>query len=129
MHWYVTVLKRYTQFSGRASRAEFWWFTLVHTLVAFVLLSIDINMGNLFALTKDGNLVRLSGAMTEIADNPDVIQIFGKLFMAYLLITMLPNLTVSVRRLHDSGKSGWFMLLGLVPFIGLLHYRTICLTQ
>lgn len=120
MNWYFIVLKRYTQFSDRASRAEFWWFTLIHTMIAFLLLSIDINMGNIFAITKDGNIIQLSGSMAEVANNPDVIQVFGKLFMGYLIITMLPNLAVSIRRLHDTGKSGWLILVSLIPAIGLL---------
>ena len=84
-----TVLNKYTDFSGRARRSEYWFWTLAIGLtyiVAFILIAIA---------------------------KPLVIV----LILAYLA-AIVPSLAVSVRRLHDTGRSGWFLLIGLIPFVG-----------
>ncbi len=81
----ITCLTKYVDFDGRASRSEFWWFTLACFLVAFV-----------------------------------IGLIAGPLGMIVSLATLLPSLAVAVRRLHDIGKSGWWILIGLIPLIGWL---------
>jgi len=88
LHWYTDVLKRYTEFSGRASRQEFWMFTLFNVIV-YVLVSIV------------GNIIHL----------PFLIGIYG-------LAVLLPSLAVEIRRLHDTDRSGWWIFIGLVPAIG-----------
>ncbi len=95
MHYYVDVLKRYTQFAGRASRTEFWMFTLFNFFV-FLLMQF---IGGLLALLTHVN-------------------VFMFLSMVYLLAVFLPSLTLTVRRLHDSGHSGWWALVGFIPMIG-----------
>jgi len=91
MEWYLKVLKQhYADFNGRARRQEYWMFTLVNIIVAIVLA----------ALTKVSGL-------------------FSILYTIYALGTLLPSLAVCARRLHDVGKSGWFMLLSLIPIVGL----------
>lgn len=85
------VLERYAQFEGRAGRAEFWWFVLANLLVQVVL---NILMG--------------------IAD------IFFILALLYGLAVLIPSLAVAIRRLHDTGKSGWFLLIGLIPIVGFI---------
>ena len=87
MHWYLDVLKKYTAFGGRARRQEYWMFVLFHVIVAVVLLVAE-----------------------TMAGGP------GILYALYLIGTILPSLAVSVRRLHDTGRSGWWLLLSLVPF-------------
>ncbi|OZM56446.1 hypothetical protein CIB95_11770 [Lottiidibacillus patelloidae] len=89
MEWYLKVLKNYVNFSGRARRKEYWMFVLFNMIVAFVLGFID---GILFEVGLLGNL--------------------------YLLAVLLPSLAVSVRRLHDTGRSGWWLLISLIPLIG-----------
>lgn len=89
MNWYLEVLKKYATFTGRARRKEYWMFGLFHIIV-FVLLAL-----------LDGFL------QTE-----------GIITMIYLLATFLPSFAVSVRRLHDTGRSGWWMLINIVPMIG-----------
>jgi len=91
-----SCFSKYVTFSGRALRSEFWFFTL------FVVL------GSLVAATLDAVLFGVRGE----AGGP-VSLIFG-------LGILLPNLAVSVRRLHDTGRSGWFILLGLIPLIGII---------
>ncbi|HSG31486.1 MAG TPA: DUF805 domain-containing protein [Thermodesulfobacteriota bacterium] len=101
MNWYIEVLKKYAVFGGRARRKEYWIFSLIHIIVCFVLTFIDSQLG----LLKD--------------EGPGVI---GGL---YILATLIPNIAVSIRRVHDVGKSGWWLLILFVPFIGgilLLYY-------
>ena len=97
MDWFITVLKRYAVFSGRAGRPEYWFFTLIWLVIAIVLSFID---GILGTPGMTGGIGLLSG-------------IFG-------LALFLPALAVTVRRLHDSDRNGWWCLFSLVPFVGAL---------
>ncbi len=83
-----TVLTKYAVFSGRARRSEYWWFTLFSVIVSIIFSIIDRAIGN---------------------------PILGLLVSLALL---LPSLGVSVRRLHDTGRSGWWIFIGLIPLIG-----------
>lgn len=89
-------LKRYAQFSGRSSRREYWTFTLcvfACNLVAYTILSIGLAM-----------------------DSSVLAGIGGILYVAISLASLIPSLAVAARRLHDTDRSGWFMLISLVPF-------------
>ena len=95
----------YCVFTGRASRSEYWWFSLLCTVVVLI----------------------LGGpSMVKVISNPgadSVTAIFtdGGMSIAlsiWTLITVLPSLGLTFRRLHDSGKSGWWILINLVPFVG-----------
>lgn len=90
MHWYLDVLKQYAVFGGRARRTEYWMFALVNLVVSIVLLFVGRAIG------------------------------FDYLQSVYALAVLLPTLGVSVRRLHDTGRSGWWLLIGLVPVIGAI---------
>jgi uncharacterized membrane protein YhaH (DUF805 family) len=94
MHWYLGVLRKYAVFSGRARRKEYWMFVLFNVLIAFVLGLVE--------------------GMTGIAPESEE----SVLVMLYFLAVLLPGLAVGVRRLHDTGRSGWNMLLFLIPIIG-----------
>jgi len=87
-----TCLNKYVDFSGRASRSEYWWFALfiILTYVAFVV---------------------LASALPDIASIG--VMIFG-------LGTLLPQIAVGIRRLHDTDKSGWWLLLSIVPVVSLV---------
>ena len=91
MNWYISVLKNYAEFSGRARRQEFWMFVLINFAVAVVLAIVDTMLGDA-----------------------------GLLGTIYSLAIMVPSIAVSARRLHDINKSGWLQLLGLIPLIGLI---------
>lgn len=93
MDWYLGVLRRYADFSGRARRKEYWMFVLVNALVAIALTVLS-------ALTQ--------------------IKLFSFVYLLYLLATILPSLAVSVRRLHDTDRSGLWILLGMVPLVGVV---------
>jgi uncharacterized membrane protein YhaH (DUF805 family) len=89
MNYYTEVLKKYTVFSGRARRAEFWMFQLINLIISLVLTGIDAALG-------------LTNVLSGI----------------YGLAVLLPSLGVSCRRLHDIDRSGWWMLIGLIPIVG-----------
>ncbi|MDP3838185.1 MAG: DUF805 domain-containing protein [Methylococcales bacterium] len=97
MNWYLGVLKKYTVFSGRAQRAEYWYFVLFNMLVGVGLALIDQATGTLDAETGVGLLGGL-----------------------YSLAILLPSLGVSVRRLHDTDRSGWWLFILLIPVIGVI---------
>lgn len=100
MNWYLEVLKKYAVFSGRARRTEFWTFTLVNIVVTTLLAFIDNSSG----MTVSTDVTAAYGV--------------GILSSLYGLAVLIPHLAVSVRRLHDTGRSGWWWLIGLVPVIG-----------
>lgn len=97
--------KKYATFSGRASRSEYWWWVLVSTLVSIVL-NIIIQSGVHY--TAYGST---AGPGTFIGSALAVI---------WFLAVIIPSLALSVRRLHDSNKSGALLLLGLIPFAGAI---------
>jgi len=82
---------KYVTFSGRSSRSAYWWWYLFGVLVLVVSLAIDYALG--------------AG---------------GILYVLVALAMLLPNLAVLVRRLHDAGHSGWWLLIGLLPLIGAI---------
>ena len=93
-----TCLGNYATFSGRAPRAEFWWFALFVLLGNLLFGIVD---GLIFGAASDGQPVSLLGALFSLA-------------------VLLPNIAVGVRRLHDRDMSGWWYLLVLVPVLGAL---------
>lgn len=95
MNWYLTVLKKYAVFSGRARRKEYWMYVLFNFIFAVIAIILD-------------NVLGLAGK--EIG--------YGPIYGLYVLATLIPSLAVSVRRLHDIGKSGWYLLVGIIPLIG-----------
>ncbi len=97
MSWYLEVLKKYAVFSGRARRKEYWYFFLFNILITIVLLVID--------------------GMTGTLDAAAGIGLLGSI---YALAVLIPALAVSVRRLHDTDRSGWWLLIMLVPLIGVI---------
>jgi len=96
MHWYLAVLKKYAVFTGRAQRKEYWMFFLFNIIIAILLGIIEVVIG-----------------ISPDADESILANI-------YSLAILLPSLAVSVRRLHDIGRSGWWILIGLIPLIGVI---------
>ena len=89
--WKRVVLERYAEFSGRSRRAEFWWYFLANFIISVVL---NILIG--------------------------ISSIFWVLYVIYGLAVLIPGLAVAVRRLHDTDKSGWWILIGLIPIVGII---------
>ncbi len=95
MNWYLEVLKQYTVFTGRSRRKEYWFFVLFN-LIAVVLLAVI-----------DG----LTGTLNQATG-------LGLLSGLYSLAVLIPSIAVTVRRLHDTDRSGWWALIVVVPLIG-----------
>ncbi len=93
-----TVFRKYVDFSGRAPRAEFWYFQL-------------------FILVVEAVLIALSAASSDREVSP-ISMVVGILLTLFGLGIFLPALAVQVRRLHDIDKSGWWMFIQLVPLVG-----------
>ena len=95
MEWYLKVVRdNYANFTGRARRQEYWMFQLFNIIIIFALIVILMGLGALI-------------------DAPGLISIY----LIYVLAIIIPSLAVSVRRLHDTGKSGWYYLVSFIPFI------------
>ena len=99
-----TIKQRYAQFEGRARRSEYWYFTLYYFIFSFIAGMIDIFFINPVILH----------ATTEEASKG------GLLGMALALGLLIPSIALAIRRLHDIGKSGWWLLIGLIPVVGLI---------
>lgn len=87
MNYYLKVLQNYTTFSGRARRSEYWYFFLFNFIIAFILGFVGVFMG------------------TTILSN------------IYMLAVLVPAIAVGVRRMHDVGKSGWFLLIPIYNLV------------
>ncbi len=101
MEWMVLPLKRYVEFNGRSRRMEYWMWILFTVIVGFVLGILDTLLG------LDLNALRLVPGATGN----------GLLGILFSLGTFLPSLAVSVRRLHDIDRSGWWVLLPIMPVV------------
>ena len=97
MGWYLEALKKYAVFGGRSRRKEYWYFVLFSVIVSLVLSAIDALLGTLSSSTNVGLLGGIYG-----------------------LAIIIPSIAVSVRRLHDIDRTGWWVLIGLVPVIGTI---------
>ena len=91
MEWYLKVIKQYADFNGRARRTEFWMFVLFNIIISGVLTFVDELIGTSYILSG-----------------------------LYALFVLIPGLAVAVRRLHDTGRSGWWIFINLVPLIGTI---------
>ena len=97
MDWFVDGIKQYAVLRGRARRQAYWWFFLIYLLISTMLAVVDAIVGNYDPSTGVGQLSGLFG-----------------------LATFLPALGLSVRRLHDTNRSGWWLLLVLLPVLGAI---------
>lgn len=94
MKWFVHVVKNYVNFKGRARRKEYWMYVLFYIIFAMVAGVLDNALGTQDPETGIGTIASL-----------------------YSLALLLPSLGVAARRLHDTGKTGWLLLIGLIPII------------
>jgi uncharacterized membrane protein YhaH (DUF805 family) len=94
MEWFLRVVKNFS-FDGRARRKEYWMFTLFAVIIVVVLSLIDVAVGTYFETLEVG---LLSGI--------------------FWLAILIQSIAVGVRRLHDTGRSGWWLLLILIPLVG-----------
>jgi uncharacterized membrane protein YhaH (DUF805 family) len=94
MQWYVEVLRKYAVFEGRAHRTEFWMFVLVNFAISIALNIVD------YAIGTDGEYI-------------------GLLSGVYAIAVLIPSLAVGARRLHDTGRTAWWLLLELT-IVGII---------
>lgn len=100
IEWYLKVVRdNYANFSGRARRSEYWYFILFNVIISIVLAFIEYMLG------------------------------IGFLSLIYSLAILIPSLAVSVRRLHDVGKSGWFYFIILIPLVGPIWLLVLFATE
>jgi len=95
MNWYLKALKQYATFRGRAQRAEYWYFLLFYIIGVFILVMVDAMIG-----TFNENIG------------------IGVLSGLFVLSNIIPSIAVSVRRLHDINKTGWWYLINFIPLVG-----------
>jgi len=91
MEWYIGVLRQYAVYTGRARRKEYWMFFLINAIAAVILNVLDVLFSS-----------------------------FGLASLVYSLAVFLPAACVAIRRLHDTGRSGWWLLLCFIPVLGFL---------
>lgn len=106
MSWFLLALKKYATFSGRSQRSEYWYFFLFYLLIVFALAMLDVLLGS---YSDSGELGLFSGA--------------------FVLAMLIPSLAVGVRRLHDIGRTGWWLLIGFVPIIGTIVLLVFAVTD
>ena len=102
MNYYLEALKKYAVFHGRAHRAEFWWFVLFNAIFSFAL---NITFGARVGVPEES----VSSA-SPLAILPAI----------YGLAVLLPAIGVSIRRLHDTNRSGWWLLIAFFPIVGAI---------
>ena len=105
MEWYLMVLKKYAEFNGRSRRKEYWMFVLFNLIISIVLSSLE----------------RMLGLSNEYG--------VGFLSTIYNLGILIPSIAVGIRRLHDIGKSGWWLLISLIPVIGWIWIIVLMATD
>ena len=94
IHYYLEVLRKYATFSGRARRAEYWYFVLANLIIYAVFAAIGVATG------------KYAAAVT--------------IYYVYMLAVLIPSLAVSFRRLHDTDRSAWWLLIDFVPIVGII---------
>jgi uncharacterized membrane protein YhaH (DUF805 family) len=97
VNWFLIALKKYATFEGRAQRSEYWYFVLFYVLIYIGLAILD---GLMSGFSRSGSM--------------------GILAAIFSLAMFVPSLAVGVRRLHDTGRSGWWLLIALIPLIGAI---------
>src|SRR3954468_13645450 len=100
MKWYLQALRNYANFNGRARRTEYWMFALFNFIFSIAAFVLDLMLGTMVLLMA-----------------------------LYSLFVLIPGLAVAVRRLHDTGKSGWMILVSLIPIIGGIWLLVLMLTD
>ena len=105
MSWYLEALKKYAVFSGRSRRMEYWYFVLFNLVVYIVLSLIDGLLGTF-----------------------NIVQGVGLLSGIYSLAVLIPTLALWVRRLHDIDRTGWWVLINLIPLVGTIVLLVFALT-
>jgi uncharacterized membrane protein YhaH (DUF805 family) len=107
INWYKKVVfENYANFSGRARRSEYWYFALMNFIILILAAVLDNALGLTFGVLP-----------------------YGYIYLIVALAVFVPGLAVSVRRLHDVGKSGWFYFIFLIPLVGAIWLLVLFCTE
>ncbi len=117
LYFLDTVQNRYAQFTGRATRSEFWYFMLFSMIISIILSILDGALGT--GYTYDIAEVALETTSVAAA-SVTTEQTIGYMSTLYSFTILIPTIAVSIRRLHDSGKSGWWLLIGIIPIVNFI---------
>lgn len=96
-----TIKNRYADFNGKATRSEYWYYTLFYFILLIILKLVDVYVVN----------PMLGMTPTEALQG-------GLIQMAFALALLIPSIAIGVRRLHDINMSGWWLLIGIIPILG-----------
>ncbi|MGE8343176.1 MAG: DUF805 domain-containing protein [Flavobacterium sp.] len=111
IEWYkIAMFQNYSNFSGRARRSEYWYFRLATAVIFFVFIALAIIVSVI-----GGGFLGFPVAIGLIA--------------LYSLIALIPSLAVTVRRMHDLGKSGWNVLISFIPLVGPIWFLVLLATE
>ena len=116
MDWYLNVLKNYFGFGGRARRKEYWMFFLVYALLSGSITAVVMGLDWVVDFVTRG---RWADSFSLEA---------GLTLGVFALVHLLPSIAVTVRRLHDTNRTGWWTALALVPIVGplvLLYFAVL----
>lgn len=105
MHYMLMPLMRYFDFSGRSRRKEYWMFALLNLIIVTIFMTVLFSLG--YSIDPYG----------ASAGGP-VMWLIMAVMGVYSLLILIPSIAVQVRRFHDQDKSGWFVLINLVPYVG-----------
>ena len=106
MKWYLKAFRQYSDFKGRARRKEYFMFGVINAVFSI-------------------GCMLLSFGLSNWLEAPAFISIY----VLYMLVSLLPSLAVSVRRMHDIGKSGWMLLVGCIPLVGPIWMLVLLITD
>ena len=109
MEWMILPLKRYADFSGRSRRKEYWMYSLG---IAIVYILFFVVLFGAMGASTDASTGEVGMVGSMFAGTA------GIAFLIFILAILIPSLAVQVRRFHDQDKSGWFVLLNLIPYVG-----------
>lgn len=112
MKYYFSVLEQYAGFRGRARRKEYWMFLFFHMVILALAMFLDISLGSSIVTLNSPYLTEGPGIFTGV----------------YSLVVLIPLLAVTVRRLHDTERSGWMFFLNLIPGLGNLWFLVLMLS-
>ena len=99
MNYYLDVLKKYAVFSGRSRRSEYWVFFLIQFIIGIVLSGL-------------GSVLSAQESLLALPVNA--------IYFIYIIGTLIPGIAVTIRRLHDTDRSGWWIFIGIIPIIGAI---------
>jgi uncharacterized membrane protein YhaH (DUF805 family) len=115
MEWFLIVVRdNYSNFNGRASRKEYWMFYLFYMIFAIFAMVADNILGITFTVGEGYYAVNIG---------------YGWIYLLFVLALLIPGLAVGIRRLHDVGKSGWWLLISLIPLIGAIWIIVLLATD